>query len=307
MDMMAALLAGIEEDPGDETTWLVLADWLQDAGQDARAELTRLSVQLRRAGPVHADSEKRVRALVALGATVPLPRRRVAGLELALLPPGSFLMGSPAHEARRDPDEGPAHAVRLTRGFWLGVHPVTQGQWEAVLGRAAPGRFRGEDRPVDGVSWQQCQPFLAGLGQGFRLPTEAEWEYACRGLTATPFSFGLKAGSTSANFDGNFPYGPMPPGPWLECTAPPGSYPPNAWGLFDMHGNLWEWCQDWFDEEYYARSPANDPAGPAAGTLKVLRGGSWYSYSWSCRSAKRERFSPESGGGNHGFRVALPA
>jgi formylglycine-generating enzyme required for sulfatase activity len=100
-------------------------------------------------------------------------------------------------------------------------------------------------------------------------------------------------------------YGSAPVGPWLEQTSPVGSYTPNAWGLYDMHGNVWEWCSDWHDKGYYAHSPAVDPTGPAEGSLRVLRGGSWYSYSWSCRSAGRERFAPESGAGNYGFRVAI--
>jgi formylglycine-generating enzyme required for sulfatase activity len=216
-------------------------------------------------------------------------------------------MGGPDGEDRQDLDERPRHRVTLTRGFWLGPHQVTQAQWEAVMDEPAPGRFRGPDRPTDGVSWDDCQRFLEKLGAGYRLPTEAEWEYACRGLTTTPFSFGTAVSSGLANFDGNYPYGPIAVGPWLEVTTPVGSYPPNAWGLHDMHGNVWEWCNDWYDEEYYSACPEADPPGPEDGTMKVLRGGSWYSYSWSCRSAGRERFSPESGAGNYGLRVAATA
>jgi formylglycine-generating enzyme required for sulfatase activity len=151
--------------------------------------------------------------------------------------------------------------------------------------------------------------FVSDLQARFRwncqLPTEAQWEYACRGLTSTPFHYGPDLSSLEANFDGNFPYGAAPTGPWLHQTSPRGTYRPNLFGLFDMHGNVWEWCADWYDDSYYTRSPVRDPAGPPTGVLRVLRGGSWYSYSWTCRSGGRERFSPDSGSGNYGFRLAM--
>jgi uncharacterized protein (TIGR02996 family) len=310
METMAALLEALARSPGDGLGWLALADCLEEAGDTDRAELVRLSAQLRTGlGPTTAEAL--LRALVAKGLTIPLPKRRLAlgatWLDLVLVPPGTFWMGGPDDEERQDFDERPRHRVTLTRGFWLGTHQVTQAQWEAVMGGPAPRRFSGPGRPADGVSWDDGQRFLAKLGSGYRLPTEAEWEYACRGLTTTPFSFGPVATSGLANFDGNYPYGPAAVGPWLEATTPVGSYPPNAWGLYDMHGNVWEWCHDWYDEEYYSISPAVDPPGPEEGTMKVLRGGSWYSYSWSCRSAGRERFSPQSGAGNYGLRVAATA
>lgn len=316
MDLKNALLEQIASDPGDEMNWLVLADWLEERGELQRAELTRLSLQLRRAptAPERLVPEARLRQLVAAGFQLPLPRRKLplapqVRLEMVLIPPGSFLMGSPLEESRRDEDEGPQHLVTLSRPFWLGVYPVTQEQWQALLPGSAPGRFRGPDRPVDGISWNEALEFLVVLSSRvpglFRLPTEAEWEYACRGLTSTAFSCGEDLSSYDANFDGNWPYGGASLGPWLEQTSPVGSYPANAFGLCDMHGNVWEWCQDWFAEDYYARSPQFDPFGPATGTLRVLRGGSWYSYSWSCRSAGRERFAPESGAGNYGMRVVM--
>ena len=310
------LLADIASSPGDETPWLVLADWLGEQGQADRSELVRLSVLLRRPdgpGGERAAGEARLRQLVLAGVTLPLPRRRFplgdgVALEMVLVPPGTFLMGSPPTEPRRDADEGPQHPVTLSRAFWLGTHAVTQEQWLRFQ-QALPGRFRGAKLPVDGVAWTDCLAFLAGLSarleRRFRLPTEAEWEYACRAGTRSPFFFGPSVSSDLVNFDGNYPYGGAPAGPWLERTVPVGSYPPNAWGLYDMHGNVWEWCHDWFDDDYYARSPTIDPPGPSKGALRVLRGGSWYSYSWSCRSAGRERFAPESGAGNYGFRVAL--
>jgi uncharacterized protein (TIGR02996 family) len=317
--MLAGMVQAIEANPGDETTWLVLADWLEDQGEADRAELTRLSISLRkprsRRGKGRQHQEERLRDLVSRGVSLPLPRRALsltAGVTMAfvLVPPGSFRMGTTPKERRRDGDEGPAHEVALTRGFWLGVHQVTQEQWAAVL-PPHQGRFQGPTLPVDGVSWEQCQEFLAALrgrtGAACRLPSEAEWEYACRACTLTPYSFGPSLSSGQANFDGNYPYGDAGKGPWLERTTPVGSYRPNAFGLYDMHGNVWEWCEDWYAEGYYRRSPERDPTGPGAGEAKVLRGGSWYSYGWSCRSAGRERFSPESGAGNYGCRVALDA
>ena len=172
-----------------------------------------------------------------------------------------------------------------------------------------PGRFHGRTLPVDRVSWDQCQQFLRGLsartGRPCRLPTEAEWEYACRGCTTTPFSFGSAVSSDRANFDGNYPYDGAAAGVWLERTTPVGSYPANLFGLYDMHGNVWEWCNDRYDEDYYRNSPALDPPGPETGEPRVVRGGSWYSYGWSCRSAGREHSNPNSCAGNYGCRVAM--
>lgn len=305
MGPRSALLEALALEPADELGWLALADCLEEEGEASRAELVRLSVQLRQG---QTGDEERLRQLVASGLTVPLPRRRVplgeVFLDMVLIPPGTFWMGSPAGEDRSDADEGPQHRVELAQGFWLGVYQVTQAQWQAVMERVDRGRFRGLDRPIEGISWLDGQRFLEALGHGARFPTEAEWEYACRGLTTTPFYFGDSLSSSQANFDGYYPYGTAPVDGWLEMTTPVGQYSPNVWGLYDMHGNVWEWCHDWYDADYYQSSPERDPSGPEQGTMKVLRGGSWYSYSWSCRSAGRERAHPVSGSGNYGLRVA---
>jgi uncharacterized protein (TIGR02996 family) len=320
MDLLGSLLQDIESNPGDETTWLVLADWLLDQGQVEQAELTRLSIVLRRDEEVPARQrkrqEQRLRELVAAGVQLPLPRRRLKlsgriGLDLVLIPPGTFRMGAPQREPRSEPDERPAHKVSLTKGFWLSAGQVTQRQWSSLMGRYR-GEFIGSDLPAEGVSWDECRQFAAELskrtGQSCRLPTEAEWEYACRGCTGTAFWFGATASSHQANFDGNYPYPETAPkGPWLHRTTPAGTYPANLFGLFDTHGNVWEWCEDWYDDRYYRNAPAVDPAGPASGSRRVLRGGSWYSYSWSCRSAGREAVSPDSGDGHYGCRVAVDA
>ena len=315
MDIQRALFEEIVTRPTDDVPWMVLADWFEDLGETFRAELVRLSIYLRNheAGPERLAREIRLRELYALGLTFPLPKRRIAvganaEMELVFIPPGQFLMGSPAREAHREPDEGPEHLVRLTRGFWLGSQQVTQGQWHSLLGSPPPGQFRGIRLPVAGVSWVECQEFLAALSRHpehvYRLPTEAEWEYACRALTSTPFSHGTSLSSHQANFDGNSPYGGAALGPWISAPMQ-ASYLPNGFGLHDMHGNVWEWCADWFAEDYYASSPIDDPPGLHEGSVRVLRGGSWYSHGWSCRSANRERSAPESGTGNYGFRVAM--
>ena len=316
MDLQAALFAEIVARPADDMPWLVLADWFEDLGETFRAELVRLSVSIRHHadGPERLVKELRLRELYALGLTIPLPTRRIAvgadsAMELVFVPPGRFLMGCSPTQMSREFNEGPEHSVRLTRGFWLGSHPVTQGHWFSLLGTHPPGGYRSKLLPVAGISWFECQEFLAALarqhGREFLLPTEAEWEYACRALTTTPFSQGARLSIHLANFDGNYPYGSIAVVPTVGAPTPIGLYPPNGFGLHDMHGNVWEWCFDWFDAAYYSSGPTIDPAGPTHGTLRVLRGGSWHNFDWSCRSASRERFAPESSSGTHGFRVAM--
>jgi len=177
-----------------------------------------------------------------------------------------------------------------------------------------PGFRQDEDYPVTCVSWNDAQAFLTWLserpdemrsGRTYRLPTEAEWECGCRGATSssTPFHFGNALSSTQANFDGNYPYGGAAKGPYLERTCKVGSYPANVFGLYDMHGNVWEWCSDWYDEDYYDSSPRKDPTGPTEGTVRVLRGGSWLDDSMWCRSASRGKSAPINRFYNGGFRV----
>jgi uncharacterized protein (TIGR02996 family) len=316
MDVTTALFAEIVADPADDMPWLVLADWFEDLGETFRAELVRLSVVLRHQadGPERVARERRLHELYALGLTLPLPTRRIAvgensAMELVFVLPGRFLMGSPPNEAHRKDEEGPMHLVHLTRGFWLGSHLVTEGQWHSLLGTQPRRGFRGRLLPVSDVSWIDCQEFLDAMARQharpFRLPSEAEWEYACRALTTTPFSHGHSLSSHQANFDGRHPYVNAPVGPWLSATTPIGTYRPNGFGLCDMHGNLWEWCSDWFDEGYYRSSAAEDPPGPSERRGRVLRGGSWYSYGMMCRCANRERNAPEVGTDNYGFRVAM--
>jgi formylglycine-generating enzyme required for sulfatase activity/tetratricopeptide (TPR) repeat protein len=228
------------------------------------------------------------------------------GMKFAWCPPGSFLMGSPLDEEGRSGEET-QHQVVLTQGFWMGVTPVTQAQWRAVM-ENNPSHFPGEDAPVETVSWEECQEFCRKLsrknGEHYRLPTEAEWEYACRAGTTFPFSFGKVISTEVVNFD---PCRPTQGRQGLprRRTAPVGSFPANAWGLFDMHGNVFEWCQDWYLTGYYTRSEAKDPRGPSNGVAHVLRGGCWDSLTRCCRAAYRHGLAPSYRGEDVGFRVIL--
>ena len=232
-----------------------------------------------------------------------------APMTFCWFPAGSFTMGSPASEKRRRSDEK-QHRVTLTQGFWMGKYEVTQAQWEGVMG-SNPSRFEGANRPVEYVSWDDCQEFIHKVNVAGQvtasLPTEAQWEYACRAGTTKPFSFGSTLNGDKANCDGNFPYGTSTEGRCREETSEVGSYAPNAWGLCDMHGNVWEWCEDWYDAGYYGQSPMADPTGPSSGTLRVSRGGGWNYYARFCRSAYRYGYEPGNRGSNLGLRLVCSA
>jgi formylglycine-generating enzyme required for sulfatase activity len=235
------------------------------------------------------------------------------GMKLALIPAGKFVMGSPVAEKERDEDELP-HEVALTGPFPIGVHEVTQAQFQQVMGKQGSyfnaDRGGGPDHPAEQVRWTDAKAFCEKLsslaaekaaGRSYRLPTEAEWEYACRGGTTTPFHFGAALAPTQANFNGNFPFGGAAKGAFLNKTAKVGSYPPNAFGLHDMHGNVAEWCADFYDPNYYKNSPKENPPGPAKGVVstgfrdaffQVVRGGCWLDEARACRSAYRFRLQP---------------
>ena len=230
--------------------------------------------------------------------------------------PGEFWMGSPDDEAERSSNEGPRHRVRLV-GFWLADSACTQALWQAVMG-SNPSHFTGDaSLPVEQVSWDDVQGFLqrlqAGLPEGSEpvLPTEAQWEYACRAGTETPFSFGTTLTTAQANYDGNYPYGKAPKGPYRERTVPVKSLPANAWGLYEMHGNVWEWCaDDWRDYAGTALRDAvlQDPWGPVPqeqGAPRAVRGGSWLLRAGFLRSALRSRDPRGDRYYTLGFRVAL--
>jgi formylglycine-generating enzyme required for sulfatase activity len=218
------------------------------------------------------------------------------GMKFVWVPPGSFLMGSTKEEMERQPfdilafrQDETQHKVTLTKGFYMAVCTVTQEQWQAVMGNN-PSYFKGErDLPVERVSWNDCQEFINKLRgkdrKPYRLPTEAEWEYACRAGTTTPFYCGGTISTGQANYDGNFTYGNGRKGVRRGKTTPVGSFPANAWGLYDMHGNVWQWCQDWLGD--YPHKEVVDPQGPATGVTRVMRGGSYSQKPEDCRSAKR--------------------
>jgi formylglycine-generating enzyme len=226
-------------------------------------------------------------------------------MQFTWIPPGTFLMGSPPQESERRNDET-RHKVTLTKGFYLAVHLVTQVQWQAVMGNN-PSRFQGRTLPVEQVSWQDCHTFCATLGRmegkRYRLPTEAEWEYACRAGTATPFSFGETIDTEQANYNGEYTYGKGKKGVHRQQTTAVGIFPPNAWGLFDMHGNVYEWCADWYGP--YPQEELTDPQGNESGSTRVLRGGSWFIYPYRCRSAFRRYCEPAYCQYDIGCRVIL--
>ena len=247
---------------------------------------------------------------VALGAAAcqaPLPTwtEPATGIEFVLLPAGEFAMGSPESEPGHEAVER-LHRVRLTHPTWFGRREVTQGQWLRVVGEN-PSHFGdcGLDCPVENVNAFEVEEFLVRLrrltGESFRLPTEAEWEYACRAGTASPFSTGATLSSAQANFDGRYPYPGAPPGSFVGRPTPAATYAPNRWGLFDLHGNVWEWCADDFCP--YADGPVSDPAGSCAADLRVIRGGSWTFNADSARCAVRYTHRPQDKGPSLGFRL----
>ena len=246
-------------------------------------------------------------------------------------PSGTFMMGSPASEEKRDNDER-QHQVTLSRGFWMLETEVTQLMWESVMGNN-PSHFKGLTLPVESVSWEDCQEFIAKLndeltsggrkppggsanprstgglaspaleGYKFSLPTEAQWEYACRAGTTTPFHFGSVLNGDQANCNGKYPYGTSTEGKYLAKTTEVGSYPANAWGLRDMHGNVWEWCQDWYGD--YPSGAVTDPTGVSMGSNRVFRGGCWRLAAEGCRSANRRNITPAFRSSYFGFRLSL--
>jgi len=263
-------------------------------------------------------------------------------MKLVLIPAGEFMMGSPPSEANRSSDEGPQHRVRITKPFYMGACEVTNAQYGQFLrdsgydgsgdansdylrhhrdwGESAP---TAAEYPIVAVSWKNAQAFCRWLsrkaGMAVRLPTEAEWEYACRAGTTTPYSWGSdweETKSTAENDVGSaegcgVPY-QKPRGLTVDSTAPVCIFLANPWGLYDMHGNVWEWCSDWYGEDYYGQlvagsadgSPSADPKGPANGTNRVIRGGSSLIVPQSCRSATRSNADPMDAHPTLGFRVA---
>ena len=228
---------------------------------------------------------------------------RDLGLDMLWVKPGTFEMGSPPEEEGRLDDRETQHTVTLTSGYWLGKHPVTQAQWEKVMGDD-PSKFKGANRPVEEVSWDEVTSFCDKLtelereagrlpaGMAYQLPTEAQWEYACRAGTTTAYAFGDSLTSDQANIHGG-------PGE----TTDVGKYPANPLGFHDMHGNVWEWTADWYEE--FTSGAVSDPIGPAVGSIRVSRGGSWCNAADYARSAFRSRYGPAYSFSFLGFRLSL--
>ena len=224
------------------------------------------------------------------------------------VPSGEFMMGSPSDEICY-PDESPQHLVRITKPFYVGMCEVTQRQWEAVMGttpwRGMNDVMEDEDAPATWLSWDDAEEFCTKLseetGRTVRLPTEAEWEYACRAESSTVYSFGDSAGALGkyAWYDENS----LDVGEDYPHLV--GQKKPNAWGLYDMHGNVYEWCADFYGRFYYADSPAEDPTGPETSSFRVMRGASWHRNWVHCRSADRYSAAPGDRTPYCGFRVVL--
>jgi formylglycine-generating enzyme required for sulfatase activity len=222
-------------------------------------------------------------------------------LEMVSIPGGTFKMGSSECSS-----EQPVHQVTV-KPFFMGKYPFTQEQWQAVMGNN-PSHFKGAKRPVENVSWQDAVEFCAKLsqktGKNYRLPSEAEWEYACRAGTKTPFHFGETITPDLVNYDGNYPYASAPKGLYRDETTSVGSFPPNAFGLYDMHGNVLEWCSDRWRQNYNG-APTDGSSRETGGFDRVLRGGFWSGYADSCRSANRNWYTLNNGYRVCGFRVAV--
>ena len=246
------------------------------------------------------------------------------GMKFVEIPAGKFQMGAPESEVGSRIDERPVHEVEISRGFWLGEFEVTQQEYERVVGtnpsyfsKTGQGAKKVEglatDRfPVEQVSWDEatkyCQllsalPEEVAAGRTYRLPTEAEWQYSCRAGKDTPFSFGKALGSNDANINGNFPYGGAPRGPFLGRTVQVGSYQPNSFGVYDMHGNVAEMTADWYGRSYFAQSPTADPKGPEKGADRVVLGGSWGTDAARCRAAFRRSNATSGKAYFFGFRI----
>ena len=223
-------------------------------------------------------------------------------LEMLLIPAGAFDMG---HNGSKSEFERPQHGVKITKPFYCGKYEVTQEQWKAVMG-TSPSKFPGAKNPVESVSWADCQAFVQKLNEKlgaqagkFGLPTEAQWEYACRAGTNPDQADQAHAGLIMATawYDANSE----------KKTHPVGEKKPNAWGLYDMQGNVWEWCVDWYGSRFYSQPPGDDPNGPAEGTFRVLRGGGWNDNSWACRPMARGDRDPELKLDDVGLRVIRSA
>jgi uncharacterized protein (TIGR02996 family) len=317
MTTLDALLAGIVAEPLEETRWLVLADYLEENDDQRRAELLRLHRRLLAtccepdAHPERAAWQRRVVELLDAGVVPCVPQHTLmlpGGVPLvgSFVPPGSFLMGSTEVYYAQ-----PVHRVTLTAGYFLGVHLVTQPQWKSVQ-KTDPSCFKGPNRPVEQVSWDECQDFCTKLTTQLNnrvtvaLPTEAQWEWACRAGTTTHFHFGDVPDSDRVNYNGLYTWNGSKKGTYRVQTTDVGSFPPNSWGLFDLHGNVFEWCAD--EYRRYTSDEQIDPIGTREkldDSSRVLRGGAWSHLPLSCLAAKHGGSEHASRTSYIGFRVCF--
>ena len=246
-----------------------------------------------------------------------LPDSQAMALEMCAIPSGTFIMGSPNTEKGRYGDiESPQHKVNI-QSFYIGKYPITQAQWRVIAScldlkverdlNPEPSYFEGDNRPVENVSWDDAVEFCTRLskltGRNYRLPSEAEWEYACRAETTTPFYFGGTITTDLVNYNGNYTYADAQKGQYRHQTTPVGQFPSNAFGLHDMHGNVWEWCADSWHYSYI-NAPDDGSAWLSDKTnYRTLRGGSWVDVPAYCRSAIRVRLPRDHRHANYGFRV----
>jgi len=249
---------------------------------------------------------------LVLAAVAPGDRRSdpLTGMPFVRIPAGEFEMGTPLTEPQREVQET-LHHVRITRPFYLGIHEVTQREWRAVIG-TNPSTFAacGPDCPVERITFFDVQRLIAELDKrsgwpGFRLPTEAEWEYACRAGGGDAFGGSTTLSTDEANYDGRYPYAGGPPGRHRSSTTPVGRFAPNRWGLFDMSGNVWEWTAD--DHCPYPSGTVSDPVGSCGAAVKVIRGGSWFFGADSARCGLRYTHRPQDRGFSLGVRLAHDA
>jgi formylglycine-generating enzyme len=289
-----SFLQAMQQHPEDNALRLVFADWLEERG-DKRGELIRLLHTLTQSVEVPGRSqlEERLRELMASGVKPVGPFwTNSIGMKFAWIPAGKFMMGSPEDEEDRLPRET-QHDVTLSKGFFLAIYLVTQPCWQKVM-ESNPSRWKGKKRPVERVSWKDCQAFLRRLseqeGHTYRLPTEAEWEFACRAGTSSPYFFGETLTQEQANFSSN-----------ETCAV--GKFPPNAYGLYDMHGNVNEWCADW--DGPYPEASLKDPKGPQRGDLRICRGGFFLASASPLRSAERHAALPTDRSEVRGFRPVM--
>ncbi len=232
-------------------------------------------------------------------------RHLPTGMVLVLVPPGRFDMGTPESEPERDGDEA-QHPVAIDSPFYLAETEVTVGLWSQIMGEPPGENEDNAELPKSGVSWHRAREFVHRMNargeRGWRLPTEAEWEYACRAGTSSAFSFGDNITTDQANYHGRYPYAGAERGLSRKGPLPVRSFPPNPWGLYDMHGNVWEWCKDLYDFDH-----GSNPGGPRTsdpGAPRTIRGGSWTSHGHKLRSGHRDGYSPNSSGEKYGFRIA---